>query len=109
VGTDFNEGIKGIGPKTALRLVREHGSLEEMPGEVRTKLPSSYDEIRRIYLEPDVTDEYEVEAGPLRGEELVSFLCDERAFSRDRVEAVVDRLQKSSMQRSLEDWIGGDS
>jgi flap endonuclease-1 len=109
VGTDFNEGIKGIGPKTALRLVREHGSLEEMPGEVREKLPSSYDEIRRIYLEPDVTEEYRIEAGPLRGEELVSFLCDERAFSRDRVEAVVDRMRKSNRQRSLEDWIGGDA
>jgi len=109
VGTDFNEGIKGIGPKTALRLVREHGSLEEMPEEVRTKLPSIYEEIRHIYLEPDVTDEYRVEAGPLRGEELVSFLCDERAFSRDRVEAVVDRMRKSSRQRSLEDWIGGDA
>jgi flap endonuclease-1 len=109
VGTDFNEGIKEIGPKTALRLVREHGSLEEMPGEVREKLPSSYDEIRRIYLEPDVTEEYRIEAGPLRGEELVSFLCDERAFSRDRVEAVVDRMRKSNRQRSLEDWIGGDA
>jgi len=29
IGTDFNpEGIKGLGPKTALRLIKEHGSLE---------------------------------------------------------------------------------
>lgn len=107
VGTDFNEGIKGIGPKTALKLVRDHGSLEEMAEDVRARLPASYEEIRRIYLEPDVTDEYRVEAGPLREEELVSFLCEERAFSRGRVETVVSRMRESERQRSLEDWIGG--
>jgi flap endonuclease-1 len=29
VGTDFNpEGVKGLGPKTALKLIKEYGSLE---------------------------------------------------------------------------------
>ncbi|MCW3978681.1 MAG: flap endonuclease-1 [Candidatus Bathyarchaeota archaeon] len=108
VGTDFNEGIKGIGPKTALKALREHGSLEGMPEDVRAKLPSGYEEIRRIYLEPDVTDEYRVDAGPLREEELISFLCEERAFSKDRVKTVVNRMKRSERQRSLEDWIGGN-
>jgi len=26
-GTDFNEGVRGIGPKTAVKAVREHGDL----------------------------------------------------------------------------------
>ncbi|MCW4036894.1 MAG: flap structure-specific endonuclease, partial [Candidatus Bathyarchaeota archaeon] len=107
IGTDFNQGIKGIGPKTALKLVKEHGSLEELPGDVRERLPDEYEEIRRIYLEPDVTDDYVVEAGPLRERELTSFLCEERAFSRERVEIVVNRLKKSTSQRRLEDWIRG--
>ncbi len=107
IGTDFNPGIKGIGPKTALKLVKEHGSLEELPGDVRERLPAEYEEIRRIYLEPDVTDEYGVEVGPLQERELISFLCDERAFSRERVETVVNRMKKSTSQRRLEDWIGG--
>ncbi len=29
IGTDFNEGVKGIGPKKALKMVNECGSLEE--------------------------------------------------------------------------------
>jgi len=109
IGTDFNDGIKGIGPKTALKLVKEHGSLEEMPEELKEKLTPNYDEIRRIYLDPDVTDDYGVEMGPLRDEELISFLCGERAFSRERVEAAVNRIKTSRRQRSLEDWIGGRS
>ena len=35
VGTDFNEGIKGIGPKKALALVQEYDRIERMPDEIR--------------------------------------------------------------------------
>jgi len=107
IGTDFNAGVKGIGPKTALRLLREHGRLERMPEEVRSRLQPSLDEVRRIYLKPDVTDDFHIEAGPLREGELLSFLCDERGFSRERVEAVVDRMRQAQRQRSLRDWLGG--
>ena len=30
VGTDFNEGVKGIGPKKALKLVQRHGRIESL-------------------------------------------------------------------------------
>jgi len=107
IGTDFNEGVKGIGPKTALKLIREHGSLEEMPPEVYSKLDADVDGIRKIFLKPDVTDDYEVVHGALQEDELYDFLCGERAFSRDRVEVVVKRMKAAQMQRSLSDWIGG--
>src|SRR5215475_10958711 len=31
VGTDFTSGVHGIGPKKALRLVQQHGRIENMP------------------------------------------------------------------------------
>ena len=49
VGTDFNEGMKGIGPKKALRLVQRHGRIEKMPAEIRDTLGDVTD-VRRIYL-----------------------------------------------------------
>jgi len=107
VGTDFNQGLKGIGPKTALKLVREHGRLEEMPEEVVSRLPKEFNQIRKIYLEPDITDDYETEGGALDEEGLYSFLCGERAFSRDRVETVVERMRRSQQQRDLTDWMRG--
>jgi flap endonuclease-1 len=107
IGTDFNEGVKGIGPKTALKLIREHGSLEEMPPEVYSKLDADVDGIRGIFLRPDVTDDYEIIHGALKEDGLYDFLCGERAFSRDRVEVVVKRMKAAQMQRSLSDWIGG--
>ena len=105
IGTDFNEGVRGVGPKTALSLVKRYGCLEEMPGEVREKLPQDLDAIRRIFLEPEVTEEYEVRWGTLREEELYEFLCGERGFSRDRVRVVVERMRRFYAQRSLRHWL----
>src|SRR5205807_396061 len=41
VGTDFNEGVKGIGPKTAVKRIREWKSLEGAPAEVSAALPET--------------------------------------------------------------------
>jgi flap endonuclease-1 len=91
VGTDFNEGVKGIGPKKALKLVREFGSIDSMPAEVQDAVGPSVQEIREIFLRPDVTDDYEVRFGAPDIGGIVRFLCDEREFSRERVIAALDR------------------
>src|SRR5262245_37316853 len=83
VGTDFNEGIKGIGPKKALKLVQEHGAIEHMPDPIRTAL-GEVDEIRQIYLQPSVTDAFDVQFGEPDFGAVVNFLCAEREFSKDR-------------------------
>jgi flap endonuclease-1 len=90
VGTDFNEGVKGIGPKRALALVRKHGGIDAMPQEIRGAL-TDIDEVRAIYLRPLVTDEYTIEFREPNRERIIEFLCDERQFGRERVMAALDR------------------
>lgn len=107
VGTDFNDGVKGVGPKTALKLVKEHGRLEDMPPEIASRLPANYGEIRRLYLAPDVTDDYRLDWGVLREDELYAFLCGERSFSRKRVEVVAQRMKEFYAGRRLESWFKG--
>jgi len=93
VGTDFNEGVKGIGPKKALKLVQQHGRIEHMPPEVREALEAQavLNEVRRIYLAPEVTDAFDVRPSEPDLDGIVRFLCDEREFARDRVTAAIDR------------------
>jgi flap endonuclease-1 len=100
VGTDFNDGIKGIGPKKALALVRQHGRIENMPAEIREALgePGIVDDVRRIFLRPDVTDAFEVQQADPDLDGIVRFLCDEREFSRERVSAALERTFR---ERSL--------
>jgi len=108
IGTDFNEGIKGIGPKKALKLIKTYGKLENLPEEIFRKIPKNYDEIRKIFLEPNVTSDYSLEHGELKEDELYQFLCEERDFSRKRVETAVKRMKafySRKTQRKLGEWI----
>src|SRR3989441_2277388 len=54
VGTDFDEGVKGIGPKTAVKRIREWKSLEGAPAEVSAALPETLEAIRSFFANPPV-------------------------------------------------------
>ncbi len=107
IGTDFNPGVRGIGPKTALELIRRHGRIEELPSEVRSRVDENFNEVRQIFLKPSVTSEYSVQYSKLRKKELIRFLCSERGFDRGRVERAVRRIERffeRPRQSSLERW-----
>lgn len=93
VGTDFNEGVKGIGPKKALKLVQQHGRIEDMPGTIREALGDSaaIDEVRQIFLAPAVTSDVATMPSEPDLAGIVRFLCDEHEFGRERVESAIDR------------------
>jgi len=93
VGTDFNDGVKGIGPKKALKLVQEHGRIEHMPAAIREALddPAVIDEARRIYLSPDVSSTFDIRQAEPDLDGIVGFLCGEREFGHDRVLAAIAR------------------
>ena len=95
VGTDFNEGVMGIGPKKGLALIRKYGTAEKFPEEIRKELPDDLNRVRSIFLHPRVLENYSLKRGLPDPDGLVEFLCEERAFSRDRVEKVADRLINS--------------
>jgi len=91
VGTDFNAGVKGIGPKKALGLVRRYGSIESMPVVVREEIGPVAQQVRELYLNPEVTDDYNLEWGPCDVKGIVGYLCRDRAFSEERVTAALRR------------------
>jgi len=108
IGTDFNDGIKGIGPKTALRLIKKYGKIEGLPKEIREKLYPHYREIRKIFLEPEVINDYSVRYDSLMEDELYDFLCVKKGFSKQRVEKAIQRLktaQEQMRQPDLEMWM----
>ncbi|HUS79258.1 MAG TPA: flap endonuclease-1 [Patescibacteria group bacterium] len=110
VGTDYNpDGIKGVGPKTALKLIREHGTIEEaIPHMKNPSFPHPVEEIRELFITPRTTDDYELEWSPPDRAGIVSYLCDERDFDRSRVLKAVDKIE-SGFKRgkgtvTLERW-----
>lgn len=75
-GCDYLEPLKGIGAKTALKLVREHDDMESILDHLRKgKNPPPeewpYEEARELFKNPDVKKSSEIEvslsACPARG------------------------------------------
>ena len=96
VGTDFNDGVKGIGPKKALRLLQAFGRLEDVPEDIRAQVPG-LSALREIYMAPPVSVDYVLRFKEPDEPGLFRFLCDERGFSRDRVRAAIGRMRGSPL------------
>lgn len=97
VGTDYNpEGVKGIGPKTALKLIREYGSLESLLQKSLkgAEFPVDPQRIRDVFLRPRVTDDYSLKWRTPDTGGVVDFLCRERDFSEDRVRRALEKMSK---------------
>ena len=65
-----------------------------------------YQEIRNIFLDPEIPKVDKIEFGAVNRENVLDFLCVKNSFSRDRVSSTLDKLQKSIANRnqSLEQW-----
>jgi flap endonuclease-1 len=102
IGTDFNpDGFKGIGPKTALRLIQEHRSLEKIAdAKPEFKVPEHLSRIRQIFLKPETTSNYNLQWREPDVEGLVRFLCGDRDFSEDRVRTAVAKAKAGFTQET---------
>jgi flap endonuclease-1 len=107
IGTDFNpDGFERIGPKTAIKMIKEYGKLEDIP-QIQEQLQEiDYNAIRKIFLEPETANVDKIEFNEVRFDAIIDYLSNERSFSHDRVESSLKRLKKSLEKKSqtLEQW-----
>jgi len=109
VGTDFNDGIKGYGPKKSLKLLKEKGRLEQAL-DVLPEPRLSSDEIetlRKIFLEPTVSTDYSLQWQKTDPDTVIRLLCDEYQFSRERVKPVLEHFSlfhEMTKQKNLFDF-----
>ncbi|MEM4258867.1 MAG: flap endonuclease-1 [Candidatus Thermoplasmatota archaeon] len=95
IGTDFNDGVKGFGPKKSLQLIKKTGCLERALSEIHDANLPSLEEItmlRELFLHPEVTDDYVVSWSKPDTARVLNMLCDEHQFSKDRVEPLLSKF-----------------
>lgn len=113
LGTDLNPGgVKGVGIKTALHLVRSFGTVERMIRAGRVKWiweDVTPEQIRRYFLEPPVLTRYDLRWREPDEDALIEFLVEEHDFNRERVlrrlTALKRALRNLSRQSSLENFL----
>lgn len=101
-GTDFNEGLDGYGPKTALTAVRSHGDLWGVLEEEGTHIDHA-DRIRSLFLEPDVTADYDLSLSPRPDIDAArSFLIDDWEIPASELDRGFERLSAALSQTGLD-------
>jgi len=113
-GCDYIPSIRGIGPKTAYKLIKEHGSIESLLKNIantKFQVPEGflYEQARGLFQKPDVLDSKDIhlEWKEPNEEEIVKFLVDEKGFNKERVLSGVRRLKASkdkSSQKRLDSF-----
>lgn len=107
IGTDFNpNGFDRIGPKTALKMIKQNLRLEDIP-QIQEQLHEiDFDQIRKIFLDPIVGEIKEIVFENVDYEGLINYLVKERSFSEDRIQSSLTRLKKALEKKShnLDKW-----
>lgn len=117
MGTDFNEGVPKVGPKTALKIVKEQGSLKEIVEYVRSKYNAEFEvdpeEVEGIFTNPDTAEigrgdmEKILASAKPNKEKVIRFMCDEHDFSQDRISKFADalvRFKSNAGQKGIGSW-----
>lgn len=125
LGCDYCDSIRGVGPKTALKLIKQHGSIEVilkhidltkygvpdnwLPPANADSEPDSesppppanddfvpvYVQARKLFFEHEVIDRVDLKWKPCQEEELKKFLVDDMGFNPERVQANIEKLNKA--------------
>lgn len=108
VGTDFNiGGIKGLGPKKGLKLIKEFGEdfetlFKEIEFEKQFNL--KWEDVFNTIKNMPTTDDYKLEWKNINSEKVIDILVNQHDFTLERVQNTLDELekeQKSAKQTSL--------
>ena len=100
VGTDYNPGIKGYGPKKALEIVKKEKTLDKVLKNIEWNFETPAKEIYDFYLNPPIEKNVKIEPIQPQPDKILNFMVDEFEFSQERVEKVIKTLSMSK-QKSL--------
>jgi len=110
VGTDFNEKFPRIGPKTALKLVQNNNSFEDILKETKHEIDFDYKEIEDLFTNPVscAVPSKQLEQTEVNKEKLMEFLVEKHDFSKERVESTLNAFIKKkdelTKQKSINQW-----
>ncbi|MFH1823494.1 MAG: flap endonuclease-1 [archaeon] len=114
-GTDFNPGgVKGIGPKKGLELIRRYKepvlifeAVEKQLKDIEQEMPFDWKEIFELFKKPNVIKEYEIKFKDIDKDKIKEILVKEHDFSEERIENTLEKLKEfneEKQQKGLSDY-----
>ena len=117
LGTDFNDGIKGVGPKTALKIASSSKSPAEVEKYVQSKfkagLGTDIKEVENLFMHPEVSELGKEQLNSMLSSRpdtdgVVKFMCGEHDFSEERIRKYAEKLSGINVkerQKGMEKWL----
>ena len=113
IGTDYDVGgIKGIGPKNALKLVKQYPTLQDFDALfIQVKWNEFFEypwrEVFGLIKHIPVHDHYKLIWKPVQKEKIMAFLCEQHDFSKERVEGIIKKLTAATAakQKGLSEFL----
>jgi len=107
IGTDFDEGVKGIGPKKALKIVHECRTLREAAEKAGAADEMAlFESVEYFFLNPPVEKGAKVQAERMDKDKIVKFLCGRHDFSEERVMRTCSAAEKSMKETGAQTRLG---
>jgi flap endonuclease-1 len=111
IGTDFNKKIKGIGPKTALKLVKKYDNYKDIIKELESKgkkIDFDFKEIENIFYNPNIDKDPKIEKGKLNIPKLKDLLINKYEFNENRINNYLNKFLKNKeeleKQKTIDKW-----
>ncbi|MBS3143261.1 flap endonuclease-1 [Candidatus Woesearchaeota archaeon] len=101
IGTDYNVGgIKGIGPKSALKLVKENRNFDRLFDELKPDF--DWKKIYATFKSMPIMKNYQLRWSNIDEEKIRKILVDRHDFSEERVNKMLEKLtKKEKSQKGL--------
>jgi len=103
VGTDYNPGgIKGTGPKNALKLVKQYKTdFDSLFKDLKwdNYFDFSWKEVYNIIKKMPITDNYKLRWEEIENEGVYDLLIKQHDFSEERVKPTLEKLSKKTLKK----------
>ncbi|MFB6103776.1 MAG: flap endonuclease-1 [Halobacteriaceae archaeon] len=104
IGTDFNDGISGYGPTTAVDAVHEHGDLWGV-FEAEDLHIDHADRIRQLFLDPAITRDYDLDLSITPDIDAArEYVTVDWEIPGEEVARGFERIVDATQQTGLDDW-----
>lgn len=103
VGTDYNiGGVKGIGPKNAMKLIKKHGEdFDALFEEAKWDdfFDFSWKDVFSVIKDIPTTDDYDLKWGNVDVDKVKEILCERHDFSQERIDKGLSNLLKHNEKK----------
>lgn len=111
LGTDFNEGVRGVGPKTAIKILKKYGTLKEIRIYIKEKYDYEFqddiEDVVSLFMNPPSKNvKGKFRWGDINQEKINEILVERHDFSEDRVEKTIERAKKAFKEKGAQKKLG---